>query len=378
MTPEPLRERLLDRCDLRPGMRVLDPGVGTGEFLASVRRREPLAEIYGWDVDPEVLSVAGGMVPEARLSERSALDPYHGEQFDLVVGNPPYFQFKAPGAVRSHFSQVISGRVNIFALFFQAGFEVLRSGGQLAYVVPPSMNNGAYFERLRGFLARNASIEFLKIYRDQSLFDGARTPVQLIVLRLGERDSGRHVFVRESPSNGFRRTIFSERPSELERAFSGRRTMYELGYEAVTGTIVWNQHKADLRHEAGSNSYPLIWAHNIRETLSLDSARLRPQFIETQRIPLVGPAIVTNRIVGSVGSAEFRCALVPEGMSFLGENHVNVIKPRGIIKPEISMPQLLDILKSPLTVDRIRRLTGNTQISATELTHLLPLVAQEV
>ena len=78
MTPALLRERLLDRCGLFAGMRVLDPGVGTGEFLRSVQARCPGAELHGWDVDPSVLSVAAENAPEAHLRERSALEPYRG------------------------------------------------------------------------------------------------------------------------------------------------------------------------------------------------------------------------------------------------------------------------------------------------------------
>ncbi|MCO5314574.1 MAG: N-6 DNA methylase [Solirubrobacterales bacterium] len=41
MTPRVVREALIDRLDLFDGMRVLDPGVGTGEFLRAIREREP-------------------------------------------------------------------------------------------------------------------------------------------------------------------------------------------------------------------------------------------------------------------------------------------------------------------------------------------------
>ena len=373
MTPAPLRERLLDNCDLFPGMRVLDPGVGTGEFLRSVLDREPKADVFGWDVDPTVLSVASELVPEARLDQRSALDPYMGEPFDLVIGNPPYFQFKASREVRTYYARVISGRVNIFALFFQAGMEALRPHGQLAYVIPPSMNNGAYFERLREYIVQSSAVEFLQVFPDQTLFDGAQTPVQLLVLRRGALDAGHYVYKRENPTNGFRRTIFSEAPKEIQASFEGRHTLYELGYEAVTGTIVWNQHRPSLRHTASENSVPLIWAHNIKDKLRLAPNHKRPQFIETDRPTLQGPAIVANRIVGSVGSAELRCALVPDGMEFVGENHVNVIRTHGQFTPEIDWDQLLTALQSPNTAARVKLLTGNTQISAKEMTHLLPV-----
>ena len=454
MTPGVLRERLLDRCELFGGMRVLDPGVGTGEFLRSVAEREPLAELHGWDVDGALLEVAAANAPEAHLTERSALDVYDGEPFDLVVGNPPYFQFKPSRGIRERFAGVISGRVNIFALFFQAGLEVLRPGGQLAYVVPPSMNTGAYFERLRRHVLERSEIEFLEIHHDQKLFDGAQTPVQLIVLRradtsfenIGSVGSfsyadgmkrgiateliddtdvvkpaqapieiqdrgqlGKHSFIRESL--GFCRTIFAENPSDLEAAFQGRKSLFELGYEAVTGTIVWNQHRSDLRHEATNGEVPLIWAQNIGngqldgfadtgrnhaepafDKADMDVARPanagearrnhaepafsadranRPHFIATSKPKMIGPAIVANRIVGAVGTGELRCSLVPESMEFVAENHVNVIQPHGEFEPSLDWSELLRRLQSPEIATQIRLVTHNTQLSAAELTHLV-------
>ena len=373
MTPMQVREQLLDYCDLRPGMRVLDPGVGTGEFLLSVKERQPMAELHGWDVDSSVLSVARRGLPEAHLALRSALNLYSGESFDLVIGNPPYFQFKASQELRSRFSQVISGRVNIFALFFQVGLEALRQGGQLAYVVPPSMNTGVYFERLRAYLVQNADVEYLKILENSSMFEGARTPVQLIVLRAGARNRRRHVFTAKNSVNGFERTIFTEALLELEQASKCGRTLFELGYGAVTGSIVWNQHKSALRQTLGSSAVPLIWAHNITDGLSLNGSGRRPQYIEARQPPLEGPAIVTNRVVGPVGAAKFKCALVPEGMKFFGENHVNVIRPHGEFTPLLDWGELLESLRNPKTVQAVQMFTGNTQISATELTHLVPL-----
>ena len=379
MTPAGLRGRLLDRCELFEGMRVLDPGVGTGEFLKSVSEREPRAELHGWDVDGELLEVASANAPDAHLAKRSALDVYDGEPFDLVIGNPPYFQFKPSQGIRERFAGVISGRVNIFALFFQAGLEVLRPGGQLAYVVPPSMNTGAYFERLRRHVLERSDIEFLEIHHDQKLFDGAQTPVQLIVLRRGDRaktldlaEVGKHVFVRDG--FGFRRTIFAENPSELEAAFQGKKSLYELGYEAVTGTIVWNQHRSDLRHEATNGEVPLIWAHNIDNGKLLSSEnRRRPEFIDTEKPSMTGPAIVANRIIGAVGNSQMRCALVPKGDEFLAENHVNVIRLHARFEPIVDWRELLLRLKSLETSKSLNLVSHNTQISATEMTHLVPV-----
>lgn len=372
MTPRRIRERLVDRVDLFPGMRVLDPGAGTGEFLATVRDREPRAELFGWDTDPGVLEVAKLNVPEANLERRSALDPHRSGPFDLVIGNPPYFQFRATADQKRRFAGVISGRPNIFALFFQVALESVRPGGQVAFVVPPSMNNGAYFEALRNFILERSRIEDLEILTGSGHFDGANTAAQLIVLRAGP-SSGAFSFRRECTTSGFARTIFSPDPRSLEREFNGRRTLWELGFEAVTGTVVWNQHRDRLRDGPGPDRVRLIWAHNVQETgLDLDHNRGRPRYLGGATA-LTGPAIVVNRVVGAVGRGSLRAGLVPDGMEFVAENHVNVIRRRKGAGPAAGWPDLLAALRAPATGERVRRLTGNTQVAATELTHLLPL-----
>lgn len=354
-------------------MRVLDPGVGTGELLAAAARRCDGLGLFGWDTDPQILAAAAAHVPEAVLEERSALDAWKGEPFDLVIGNPPYFQFRPGPALKERYAGVISGRANIFAFFFQAGLEVLRPGGRLAFIVPPSLNSGAYFEALREHIAAAGSIESLTVLEGTDLFEGANTAVQLLVLRKG--DPGKEfLFEHESAGSGFRRVIFSADPARLEACFAGRRTLWELGFEAVTGTIVWNQHRQALRKSATDEVVPLIWSHNLKGgEVEFGNRPGKPQYIRPPGAVETGPAVLVNRVVGSVGKGELRSALVPEGAEFLAENHVNVIRVRAGADPLVDWTELDRMLRDPGAAERLRLLTGNTQISARELTHLLPL-----
>lgn len=371
MTPRAVRERLLDQLRLFEGMRVLDPGVGTGEFLADTAERVS-ARLHGWDVDKALLSIAREQVPGVTLEQRSALEAVPSNQFDLVIGNPPYFQFKPAPALRSRFASVISGRPNIFSFFFQAGLGQLSPGGQLAYVVPPSMNNGAYFESLREYILEQSSIEYLEILEGSDLFDGANTSVQLIVLQKGS-ESDDFTYTRRCETSGFRRTVFSPDPKPLESAFEDRRSLWQLGYEAVTGSVIWNQNRERLRDHSGEGRVPLIWAHNLVDgKLVLNESHKRPQYVAGIE-PISGPALLVNRIVGSVGHGGLRTALIADGMPFLAENHINVIRARPDAEILVSLEDLKRGLDASSTRELIRLLTGNTQVSATELNHLLPL-----
>ncbi len=151
--------------------------------------------------------------------------------------------------------------------------------------------------------------------------------------------------------------------------------MFDLGFEAVTGTVVWNQHRERLHESDGPGRVPLLWAQNIVDgQLALNTSAKRRQYVETDRA-LEGPAIIVNRIVGAVGAGLLRCALVPPHMRFVGENHVNVVRSRRGVMPSVPWTDLLALLSHPNIAARAVSLTGNTQISATELTHLLPLGA---
>jgi adenine-specific DNA-methyltransferase len=237
------------------------------------------------------------------------------------------------------------------------------------------MNNGAFFSKLRNFISDRASIEYMRVYEDSKIFTDAQTAVQIMVLRKGSKSKKFIVDLGQAAASSQNRTIFAESASTILKEFVGRTTLWHLGYEAVTGSLVWNQHKEELRRTAEAGTVPLIWAHNISQELEIvlnaDHPK-KPQFVSSENFWL-GPAIVVNRITGSVGQGSLRCALIPEDFQFLAENHINVIRARRGVTQEISFSELIRLLRQPGINPRIQKLTGNTQLSCIELTHFLPL-----
>jgi len=351
-------------------MRVLDPGVGTGEFLLTCSQACAGLQLYGWDIDPSALAVAPLVVPNAQFELRDTLKLYRGELFDIVVGNPPYFEVRGQPDLRKRFADVIGGRPNVFAMFFKACLALLRDGGRLAFVVPPSMNNGAYFEKLRLHIGACAEIEYLEIVKNSELFLGAQQSVQFIILKKG--GSGKN-YQFETPAPHYKRTFFCENPPLLAEMYNNRTSLFDLGYYAATGGVVWNQVKDKLLNHPAPGAVPLLWAQNVEDgKICLYNIRKRPQFVYTHRI-LRGPAIIANRVTGGVKEGAIRPGLVEKDFIFAAENHVNVIRPRGGAIQKIPFEELLHRLSAPELQQRVRALTGNTQISAKELTYLVPI-----
>ncbi|MCA1217376.1 UvrD-helicase domain-containing protein [Streptomyces sp. 8L] len=91
-------------------LRVLEPGVGAGRFLADAPAD---AEIVGIEVDPITAAIARALYPDAQIHTESFADTRPPEEdFDVVVGNVPFGKYKVtdrrynPGrrhAIHNHF-----------------------------------------------------------------------------------------------------------------------------------------------------------------------------------------------------------------------------------------------------------------------------------
>lgn len=128
----------------RGTIRVLDPSCGDGRFLFAVAER--LAELgrrfelVGCDIDAAALDRIDGST--MRLIHADALThDWGGEQFDIVVGNPPFLSQMATGTTRGGSSRHGGGP------YADAAFEFLAlatrlahpDGGRVALVLPQSI-----------------------------------------------------------------------------------------------------------------------------------------------------------------------------------------------------------------------------------------------
>ena len=178
--------------------------------------------------------------------------------------------------------------------------------------------------------------------------------------------------------------IFSEGAKYLQRIFKDKATLHDLNYQVKTGRLVWNENK-NLLTDNPKEGIPLIWAHNItKEGLDFPAVNGKPQYVKRKDFD-VGPAIVVNRITGTVKESKLKAGFIPPGMKFIAENHVNVIFPPskqeqikmdfGSNQPKKNLPikNIVKQISSIRGLKVIKNITGNTQISKNELEKLFPI-----
>lgn len=97
--------------------------------------------------------------------------------FDYVIGNPPYVSYGLRGVGRLDkeqravfielYKHSAEYKISIYALFVELGLSLLRSSGQLYFVLPDSFLLGRYFSKLRrDLLERGRRLHSLTIFKD--------------------------------------------------------------------------------------------------------------------------------------------------------------------------------------------------------------------
>jgi hypothetical protein len=152
----------LDTTRARP-MRVLDPACGDGRFLLAVAEalteRGQRFELVGCDIDAGALD----RIDDARvrtIHDDALARDWGSEQFDLVIGNPPYLSQMAANTSRGGSSRHGGGP------YADAAFEFLAlavrlakpDGGRVALVLPQSILAGRDGEPVRRSVADQADL----------------------------------------------------------------------------------------------------------------------------------------------------------------------------------------------------------------------------
>lgn len=370
-TPKSIRELLLSKLPKKDNADILDPACGSGEFLLSCKKYFKNPILYGFDIDKKLINISSKLVKNASIKNFDFLNiDINKKKYDYIIGNPPYFELKLNEEIKKKYFDIIKGRVNIFSLFIKTGLDLLKDGGYLAYVVPPSMNNGAYFSKLREYIIKNSSLEYLHIIDGADNFHLANQKVMLIIFKkTNSKKSSKYIFKK----NGI--TIFTEDKKFLNKAYKNTVSLKDIGYTVKTGNIIWNEHKEKLTNDK-NNSTLLIWASNINNgKIIIGYTKGKPQYIKNISNDLIikSRVVVVNRITGSSKDINIKAAIVNE-KEFVCENHVNVIYMSKNANQNYSLEDIFKALQDKTNIKVMRLISGNTQISKTELERLLPII----
>ncbi|MCU0447006.1 MAG: N-6 DNA methylase [Microscillaceae bacterium] len=190
-TPATIVNKILDNVDYQGvhilGKSIIDPACGDGQFLIEIVKRiihysKPaslayhLSFVYGWDIDEQAIQKCIQNLNELLDNEGLSIDwnikaidwkiaaqnalkkikcslfaPELHQEFDFVVGNPPYIRIQHLALeerkyIQKHYEFCKSGSTDIYLAFFELCLDLLKDSGICGLITP---NTFLYTETAR-------------------------------------------------------------------------------------------------------------------------------------------------------------------------------------------------------------------------------------
>lgn len=439
-TPPALANRLLDMAEEAgvewTSAKVIDPACGGGAFLAPVaarmikalsvmgpgqRIRHIETHLRGFEIDPFAAWMSQCFVeiiladdlraiarPLAKLiSVCDSLQTPQNEynQFDLVIGNPPYGRIKLSDNERSKWQRSLYGHANLYGLFADLAVRLAKPHGVIAYITPSSFLGGQYFKNLRSLLATYAPLAAIDFIGSRTgVFTDVLQETVLAVYRTGVKPvpvSVSFLSVREngvlSVEAGGRHHLSTAagRPWLLPRSAAQTELIYQaalmphrladLGYEVSTGPLVWNRHKDRLYNRFFPGVVPVIWAESVdpsgsgRFSFKAEGRNHKlwyKPYGEDDPNLVRHPCVLLQRTTALEQSRRLVAAELSQtfidrhGGQVAVENHLNMIRPIPGQTPAITPKALTYLLNSQVLDQLFRCINGSTAVSAYELESL--------
>ncbi|HVC94967.1 MAG TPA: N-6 DNA methylase [Pirellulales bacterium] len=152
--------------------------------------------------------------------------------FDVVIGNPPYIRIQAltewnPIEVEHYkraFLAAGKGNYDLYVVFVERGFSMLRAEGHLGFIVPSKFLTTDYGEPLRRLIADAKALTHMVDFGHELVFQGVSTYTVLLFLSRRENESA---------------SVLATRPAQLGVAGASVEATHEIEASRI-GAAPWS------------------------------------------------------------------------------------------------------------------------------------------
>lgn len=106
--------------------------------------------------------------------------------FDIVIGNPPYIQLQGNGGELAKLYEKCGFQTfiktgDIYCLFYEKGWQLLRSQGHLCFITSNKWMRAGYGEKTRGFFATQTNPKQLIDFAGVKIFENATVDTNILI-----------------------------------------------------------------------------------------------------------------------------------------------------------------------------------------------------
>ena len=394
-----------------PTIRILDAGAGTGVLSAAIVERileigyNSHISLVCYENDERVLPVlqqnltaikAGRNLDFEIRTDNYLTTPSREEEFDYIIGNPPYKKIGKDEPEAKALPHVCHGAPNLYFLFWAKAIETLRENQELVYIIPRSWTSGAYFAKFREYLFSHCVITHLHLFASRDkVFGGESVLQETIIVKVkktterpqtvGITSSSTSEFadVREfqAPynvvvaSNQYVFLVTDEQESTtLNRLSHLDSTLSSIEHPMKTGIIVDFRTREVLRDTPSDDTFPLFYSQHIRNGRVEWPVGKENEYISTDRAGFLQKNtnyLLVKRFTAKEERRRLQCGIYlqsdhPEYTHISTQNKVNFIKCE---TPELAYG-LYVLMNSTIYDTYYRILNGSTHVNSTEINNM--------
>ncbi len=200
-TPLTVVQDAVDNLDFSNIKKVLDPCCGTGNFLIyAYKYVQNLKNIYGFDISP--LSVSLTRINMALVTGTKDMDLLYKnftcqdtllnkveEDFDLIIGNPPWGYNYSPEeekVLKRIYSSAQAKTVESFCVFTEYALKSVKQKGTVNLILPQSFLNVKIHQPIRDYLMEKSKLKRIRYW--ENIFDGVQCPAMTLSFVKKEKD----------------------------------------------------------------------------------------------------------------------------------------------------------------------------------------------
>jgi adenine-specific DNA-methyltransferase len=332
--------------------------------------------------------------------------------FDIAILNPPYFKVNQKDPRAERVKEIAYGRTNMYTMFMSLAVSTLRTGGRFVSITPRSFASGAYFKQFRNqffgaitpdlihiFESRRSAFEESEVLQENIILIGTKKDVHSIespmisISRCNGLDDlnrplvqqvQRRFILDDAQSDPILHLPTSDIDIHLLQAFKRwTDNLATYGLEISTGPVVpFRSLDALTKVESVQEgaAVPLLWlqhVHCMKISWPLtDFDKPQAVFLSSGQNFLVKNAtqIILRRFSAKEEPRRITAAVLQTGTFgtelIALENHLNYMYSPGKALAYEDAIGLASFLNSSLVDRYFRIISGNTQVSATELKKL--------
>jgi adenine-specific DNA-methyltransferase len=345
---------------------VLEPSCGSCEFVRYLDRKLTGLKIDAYETNPDIFKQISLLrfTNDVRLHNKDFLKTPVSKKYDLILGNPPFFETK-----NYEPNEFFKGVANVYLLFILHSLKKLNERGMLLFVLPSNFLTNMYCNELRKHIAKFYKVHMVHLFEESGYLDTAQDTCAILLER--RTPSKATPFALELED----RVIFNtQRNVARMRALREEgSTLDKLGFKVTVGSVLWNEQKERLTDDA--DCARLIYSTDLvdnKVSMLRYNNPAKKNYIRQEGTNEL--AIVVNRGYGSNRYA-FRFALV-HMKNYLVENHLLVIrhaKLRNRYRLKKKLLKVYESFEDPRTREFISLYFKNNAMSTLELATVLPV-----